>query len=1131
MRTARAAAVAGLLALACQWVSAAASGPAAVNLQIRTIDQSMHDGRYAEAEQLARASLAALDAAGQDDSATTALYADRLVEALLLGRRGLKPEAIAVARRAVALKNQVLGPEDAETGRSLERLGRVLTAREEYEEAKLILRRALQLLEDELGPDHADVATAKFAAGFLLLSQGKPDEAVVWFEQARVIRESVLGASSPAVADVREMIGTCLSLQGDFPGAELHLRRALETVERGLGPAHPRVGEALVSLGGAQSRSDRLGEAQLSLERALGIFDAAYGPESTLAARALDELGYTHLAAAEWTKASQYFERSLAIYVRELGEDSRPAAEELLALGIVRNDMGDSAGAAALEARAAAVLERTYGPWHPQLGRALRHLGVSLTNQGRYAEAEPAMLRALAIAERNFGSDSLAAGNALRSIGANYVDAGEYGKAQSYSLRALEVFEKAAPAAEPSALVGYVLGDLARSSRGLGDPERALEYAERGLKIHEAVLGPTHPDNAVYLVDIARVLFETGQYDAGRAAARRADMIMREHLLLTTRVASEEQALASSSIGRLAVDLLITAVTENPGRGDVAVIAAWDSAIRSRGQVLDSMIERRHLLGESKDPGIAGLVESLQHATERLAKLVVRGPGPLDEQAFRGVVESASKDKERAELALAARSAEHRGNLGRSRAGLGEVVAALPPQSALVAFVRYGRVDLTVRDGAKPQPLEASTPAYAAFVLSSASAAPVVVPIADAAAVDRLVVRWRTTTAREALAAGRASKAGEASYRKVAEELRRTVWDPVARHLGAAKHVFVVPDAALNLVTLAALPVGETRYLVEEIPALHYLTAERDLLPPDNVNSHGGLLALSNPDFDDRQLFAALGSPRSRAAVAAEGRTAAGFRGSRSACGSFQSMHFQRLPASAQETDQIVRLWEERAKDASSLHLASDSTESVQSFTGPAANETMFKRSASGHRVVHLATHGFFLGGDCGSAAESPAADHPSSASRAATRENPLLLSGLVLAGANHRESAGLDEDDGILTAEEIATLDLRGTEWAVLSACDTGTGEIRAGEGVFGLRRAFQLAGARTVIMSLWPVEDETTRQWMTAMYRLRFTEGQSTVQSVNDASLELLRQRRVRGESTHPFYWAGFIAAGDWR
>jgi tetratricopeptide (TPR) repeat protein len=296
----------------------------------------MHDGRYAEAEELARAALAVLDAEGQGDSATTALYADRLVEALLLGHRGLKPEAIAVARQAVALKERVFGTKDAETGRSLERLGRVLTTGEEYDEAKVVLGRALQLLDDALGPDHADVATARSATGFLLLSEGKPDEAVVWFEQARVIRESVLGASSPAVADAQEMIGTCLSRQGDFERAESHLRRALETFERALGSAHPRVAEALVSLGMTQNFND--------------------------AAPVLSELGYAHLAAAEWTKASQYFERSLAIYVRELGEDSRPAAEELLALGIVRNDMGDSAGAAALEARAAAVLERTYGP-------------------------------------------------------------------------------------------------------------------------------------------------------------------------------------------------------------------------------------------------------------------------------------------------------------------------------------------------------------------------------------------------------------------------------------------------------------------------------------------------------------------------------------------------------------------------------------------------------------------------------------------------------------------------------------------------------------------------------------------------------------------------------------------------
>jgi CHAT domain-containing protein len=145
--------------------------------------------------------------------------------------------------------------------------------------------------------------------------------------------------------------------------------------------------------------------------------------------------------------------------------------------------------------------------------------------------------------------------------------------------------------------------------------------------------------------------------------------------------------------------------------------------------------------------------------------------------------------------------------------------------------------------------------------------------------------------------------------------------------------------------------------------------------------------------------------------------------------------------------------------------------------------------------------------------------------------ENPLLLAGLALAGANQRRSSKAEQDDGILTAEEIAGLNLQGTEWAVLSACDTGLGEIRAGEGVFGLRRAFQVAGARTVIMTLWSVEDRSAMQWMRALYDGRLRRGLTTADAVRDASLTVLRQRRARGESEHPFHWAGFVASGDWR
>jgi CHAT domain-containing protein len=147
----------------------------------------------------------------------------------------------------------------------------------------------------------------------------------------------------------------------------------------------------------------------------------------------------------------------------------------------------------------------------------------------------------------------------------------------------------------------------------------------------------------------------------------------------------------------------------------------------------------------------------------------------------------------------------------------------------------------------------------------------------------------------------------------------------------------------------------------------------------------------------------------------------------------------------------------------------------------------------------------------------------------AEARENPLLRSGVALAGANRRASRP-GADDGIVTAEEIAALDLRGVEWAVLSACQTGAGEFRAGEGLLGLRRAFQIAGVRTVVMSLWSVDDESTRGWMAALCRAR-AGGAETLDAVTAASVERLRERRARGRGTLPYYWAPFVASGDWR
>jgi len=283
---------------------------------------------------------------------------------------------------------------------------------------------------------------------------------------------------------------------------------------------------------------------------------------------------------------------------------------------------------------------------------------------------------------------------------------------------------------------------------------------------------------------------------------------------------------------------------------------------------------------------------------------------------------------------------------------------------------------------------------------------------------------------------------------------------------------------------------------------------------------------VGNPAFDQAGRIT-LASDRQSAPTAAPGATTVLLRGSRLGCGTFKTLHFPPLPASQQEADNIAALWKRSTAGEGTVPLARE----LLQMTGSDASPEAFERYAPGKRVLHIATHGFFLEDSCQSAvALRLDANKQEENSAPATAENPLLLSGLAFAGANRRGSAKPDETDGILTAEEIAGINLEGVDWAVLSACDTGVGEIKVGEGVFGLRRAFQLAGAKTVIMSLWPVEDETTRQWMRTLYREHFLNGKDTGESVRAASLQILSQRRARHQSTHPFYWGAFIAAGDW-
>ena len=847
-------------------------------------------------------------------------------------------------------------------------------------------------------------------------------------------------------------------------------------------------------------------------QRALAIAEQALGPNHPDVARSLHTVATVLAGLGDYAAAMRLFERATQINEQVLQPGERETARaswfirELLPLS------GYGSDDAELFERVLAIRGNQRGLADPRTAESLGNLAALLSTADDYRRTRPLFERALEAQERLLGPDHPEVGAAAGNLADVLSRTGEDDRAKRLYERAVTIWERSLGVDHPKVATG--LGNLARFYLRTGSYQEPGLLLVRALGIQEKALGPDHPDVALTLSSRAELEAHNGAAREAFATAVRAEALSREHLRLTIGSLPERQALSYASSLPSTISLMLRLASIRPGDGQM-VTEAWNAVVRARGVVFDEVAARHRFAGAEDASGMAAFAAALASARQRLAALVVRGIRNDPPDRYRRLLEEARAEKDRSERAFAEHSAKFRDDESRSRLGLREVAAALPPDSALVAFVRDQDQRFADRDGQTPH--SESEPSYFALVLSAGDSQPVLVPLGSAARIEALILQWRKQLDQEAMAAGTGATRGEAAYRRVAGELRRQVWDPLSAHLRNATRVFVVPDGALHLVSLAALPTAESSYLVETGPMIHYLSAERDLVPAegDPLTGHG-LLALGDPAFD-----------QSSVAVASENA----FRGTRSGCPDFQSMRFESLPASLKEVDAVVALWNQAQSSRTKVPLRSPVVPfGALRLTGAAASESAFKAQAAGRRILHIATHGFFLDGRCAASPDPPGTSTAASVAKV-VNQNPLVLSGLILAGANHRNATAPDQEDGVLTAEEVAALNLNGVEWAVLSGCDTGVGEVRAGAGVFGLRRAFQAAGARTVIMSLWPVEDQTTRQWMTTLYRARLTRKLSTASAVREAGLALLRARRTRGLSAHPFYWAAFVAAGDWR
>jgi CHAT domain-containing protein/tetratricopeptide (TPR) repeat protein len=1099
--------------------AAAARRPGAPGAGLDSLDAHLARAEYAAAESLGFALLAGPPAAARVPApGDSAAIAERVLFATRRTYHEGRPALRALAERALALREAERPADSLRIAMALEGVAYTRSGANDAAGAREREDRVLAIRQRLLPPGHPELSRALHNLGSFAYAQGKYAEALEYFGRAVEARIRATGEANAEVA---------YSLNGEAASAYVLDRRALydslqrrilSIRERILPPGHP---DRVKSLSAVALSSQALGdfaEAERYARRAVAMAEAFLPADHVERAYACQRLAEVRREQGEYAESRTLHERALAILDRALGPDAPDVMIARHALLLAMVFTGDYLEAQRVAREQLAACGRR-GASPRELGNALDDLAWTQFRLGQSDSAVANERESYAVFLGSLGPKNSLTVSTLTNLAAMEAGAGHLAVADSLYARCIELkAERAGPAALD--LVNPLEGQGA-VRQGRGDLAGARESFGRALRITEANRPADHPLVGLAIASVARLELQEGRRDSALAHALRAERIGRDHFRTMAGSLAEREALRYGATRVSALDVALSLATDEHGIAPPMRRAVWDALIRSRALVLDALIERR-ALARRGDPETERLALAVAGARSRRARAALTAS---DSAGF-ARLDSLRGEVDREERALAERSVGFRHREADAAAGLDEIAAALPKGAALVAFARFERgLDTRSLIGEHAT----GTASYAAFVLRAGAEAPAVVPLGGAARIEAAVAAWlRSLSAPPP--AGVAGTRFEAECRARGLAVRRAVWDPIAPHLphqGSAGLVLVVPDGALHAVPLAALPDGPRGYLLEHGPVLHVLTSERDVLPSPEPESGRGLLAMGGVDFD-RANTSPAASPLV-AALAGDGEVS---RGVRPGCEAFARLRFGPLPGTAAEVDEIANAW--RA-------AAGATPEEARVETGERASERTFKQFAPGRRIVHLATHGFFLDVNCASSGVTSVAGargvaglvpaRESAAGAPPPSENPLLLSGLALAGANGRDSAAADQEDGVLTADEIASLDLSGLDWAVLSACGTGLGEQAGPEGVLGLRRAFLAAGARTVFTSLWSVRDQPAREWMSALYRHRFVEGASTAEAARQAALDLLRDRRGRHASTHPFDWAVFLAAGDWR
>lgn len=1032
-------------------------------------------------------------------------------------------------------------------------LGTFWYSRGAFDKADECWTRCLTLRKSALGDEHELIGGILNNLGALAYQQGRYDMALERMQAASEIFAAHLGERSPRLLNTLKNLAALHHQLALYQEAISSLERVVAIEREVYGEDSPARASGLNNLAMALASIGRLARARVLLAEALAIVEVAHGAASPLTARALVNSAQNLIALGRTAEAVPLLERALSIYgdTLDASHPSVSAAQSALAGAYWYLDRIPEARV--LFERSLATLEASFSPDHPRVAVARSNLSSVLQDLDQLEEAEELARRAYSGARDTLGDAHPATAAYLRQLGRVQFARGEVDLAVASFAGACETLTTVLG---PDHIeVARTLDDLAQVMVRRGEPAAATKALEESLRIRRQQLPGDHPaiatslrnlasalshggidasarkhyeaalamlephgaavvsDRADILSDLACVLANLGDVGGAHATAVRASRYCMSHLDATIWSLTEVERLRYTGKMRRVLDLMLSLPQDDETRRR----QTYESLLHWKGRVSRSLLGSRRLLRRQVDDATSALLDELRAVQSDLSNA-------LYDPARRAAADDPrltelQRHRNDLELALVRRL----GTDVDSTIDIDRMLRALPAKSVALDFVVHDqyraageRSDGTLRPGGWDEP------ALKVWLLRR-DRQPIMLDLGPSDRVARAVTAFR-----ESLASSRGVAPAEDTGTEANAALRRILWEPIEAHLDGVDTLLVSADAFLGTLPFGVVQRADGSYLVEEYSWIYLqdfgsLPALADVAGAGRDEATPRLLSIGGVDFMRRAPSSSSRSDRTeRDGAERDGAAGDGAAGDGAERGGFSSF-WSRLPSTVNESQAVV-----------DLHaVAFDDDEAHVLLQGKQASEERLKRELPGSNYIHLATHGFFQPEGLPSLWRKVRDERGTRMVLGASGSRligslPGLLSGLALAGANRAPQPG--GDDGLLTAEEISWLDLSRADLVVLSACETGIGSARAGEGMIGLRRAFRLAGARTVVSSLWSVQDEVTRDLMVAFYRNLWLRGQSRSQALRVAQLEILQKNRIETGHGLPMTWGAFVLDGAW-